>query len=815
MTRHTHTFLRCGIVALTAAVLALPAAWAQVIDPNLQSQLPKLGPQDRVSVIVRFADRVGLSQFQDTDKGLLRADIVAALKAQSSASQNAVGHLLDSGLVGRRVALWGINGLALTASAQVITALAHNPNVARISIDAVVEGPRTEAGSSAVPEWNLDAIRAPELWTAGHTGVGVVVGGMDTGVDVLHPDLAASYRGGSNSWFDPYGQHASPHDVNGHGTQSMGLIVGGGAGGTAIGVAPGATWIAAKIFSDAGTSTLSAIHQAFQWMLDPDGNPNTSDGADVVNNSWSLANTGGCNLEFEQDLQVLKAAQVAVVFAGGNYGPYAGTSVSPANNPSGFGVGSIDQLSQISGSSSTGPSACDGTVYPEVVAPGVSVRTADLTYGGTFPDSYIAVSGTSFAAPHVAGGMAVLLSEYPNATVDELDQSLKDTAVDLGATGADNAYGYGKIDLVAAADWLANPPGPMCSDDDGDGFFAETGCGTALDCNDFDPGINPAACDIKSDGVDQDCDGVDRTRGKPCPVTGNPPTAAGDSYTVGEDAAGGLVVAAPGVLANDTTGTGPGPLAARLASGVSSGALTLNADGSFSYTPSTNFNGGDHFTYVANDGSMDSSPATVSITVTAVADPPTAVADVATTDFETAVTIAVAANDTDVDGNLDPSSVAVVAPAAQGAAVANGSGSVTYTPNSSYSGPDSFSYRICDTTLLCATATVGVTVKAAAPGGNIAPTAVDDSASTSRNTSVTFSVTANDFDSDGTVDVTTVALTGGGITLNGGTVVTNGDGTVTYTPRRNYRGTDSFTYTVNDNLGATSSVATVRVSVTR
>jgi len=799
---------------LAAALLAISAAQAQVIDPELEEQLTKLGPQDHVSVIVRFADRVGLSQFHETDKALLRSDIVAALKAQSYASQSAVEHLLASPSVARRVSLWGINGLALTASPQVVAALANNPNVARISFDAVVQALPTAPNSPAVPEWNLSAIHAPEMWTAGYTGAGVVVGGMDTGVDVFHPDLAATYRGGSNSWFDPYGQHATPTDISGHGTQSMGLIVGGSAGGTAIGVAPGASWIAAKIFNDAGSASLSAIHAAFQWMLDPDGNSATNDGADVVNNSWTLSNAGGCNLEFEQDLQTLKAAQVAVVFAGGNFGPYPSSSVSPSNNPSGFAVGSIDQSSLIDSTSSTGPSACDGAIYPEVVAPGVSVRTADLTYGGVFPDSYTSVSGTSFAAPHVAGGIAVLLSAYPNATVADLQQSLMDTAVDLGAIGADNEYGYGEIDLVAAGDWLANPPGPTCTDDDGDGFFVQSGCGTPLDCNDFDPGINPAACDIKNDGIDQDCDGVDRTKGKPCPVTGNPPTAVDDAYTVAEDAAGGLVVAAPGVLGNDSLGDGPGPLVASLASSVSSGTLALGADGSLTYTPATNFNGTDHFSYTANDGLLDSAPATVAITVTPVNDPPTAVADTASTAFETPVIIAVAANDSDVDGNLDPASVAVVASPAHGTAQANGDGTVTYTPANGYSGSDAFSYEICDTDLLCATAAVSVTVTTGG-GGNSPPTAVDDAASTSKNTAVTFSVTANDVDPDGTIDVTTVTLTSGGITSKGGTVVANGDGTVTYTPKRNFRGDDSFTYTVKDDLGATSNVATVTVTVSR
>jgi hypothetical protein len=113
--------------------------------------------------------------------------------------------------------------------------------------------------------------------------------------------------------------------------------------------------------------------------------------------------------------------------------------------------------------------------------------------------------------------MALLLSARPNSSVAELEQALEATTMDLGAVGSDNDYGNGLIDVVEAESYLASPPGPVCWDNDSDGFFAEADCGTELDCNDNDPGINPAACDIKGDGIDQDCDGTDRTKGKPCP----------------------------------------------------------------------------------------------------------------------------------------------------------------------------------------------------------------------------------------------------------------------------------------------------------
>jgi hypothetical protein len=148
-------------------------------------------------------------------------------------------------------------------------------------------------------------------------------------------------------------------------------------------------------------------------------------------------------------------------------------------------------------------------------------------------------------------------------------------------------------------------------------------------------------------------------------------------------------------------------------------------------------------------------------------------------------------------------------------AVSNGDGTITYTPNSGYFGPDSLVYQLCDTDLLCDTATVNVTVEATPPA-NITPFANDDFAETTRNTDlVSFNVILNDVDPDGSIDGTTVVITTGATTQRNGTVVENGDGTVTFTPKRGFRGTDTFKYTVNDNTGTTSNEATVRVNVVK
>jgi hypothetical protein len=233
-------------------------------------------------------------------------------------------------------------------------------------------------------------------------------------------------------------------------------IVGGDAGGTTIGMAPGATWIAAKIFNDSGTATATAIHQAFQWILDPDGNPATNDAPDVLNNSWANGSIG-CNLEFQLDLQAIRASQILPVFAGGNFGPGTSTSVSPANYPESLAVGAVNGTDAIDASSSRGPSACGepSTTYPEVVAPGVNIRTSDL-FG-----FYQVTTGTSLAAPHVAGALALILAAHPGLTADQQAAALIASAVDLGVTGPDNTFGAGRLDVLAAHDWLvANPPAP-------------------------------------------------------------------------------------------------------------------------------------------------------------------------------------------------------------------------------------------------------------------------------------------------------------------------------------------------------------------
>jgi bacillopeptidase F len=264
------------------------------------------------------------------------------------------------------------------------------------------------------------ATHAPELWAQGFRGKGLVLAAMDTGVDLAHPALAHKWRGGNNSWFDPHGEQATPYDALGHGTQATGVLV----GGSGIGVAPDARWIAVRLFNHDGKASMSDIHRAFQWLLDPDGDPATLDAPDVVNASWALAGRamGSCIREFESDVEMLQRAGIAVVFAAGNDGPMPTSSSSPGNNRGVLSVGAADQDMKITRQTSRGPSSCDGSVFPKLLAPGQNIRTSDLSHGGLA--SYSQVSGSSLAAPHVAGVLALLAGAFPAASVAELQAAL-------------------------------------------------------------------------------------------------------------------------------------------------------------------------------------------------------------------------------------------------------------------------------------------------------------------------------------------------------------------------------------------------------
>ncbi|MGF1523393.1 MAG: Ig-like domain-containing protein [Leptolyngbyaceae cyanobacterium] len=271
------------------------------------------------------------------------------------------------------------------------------------------------------------------------------------------------------------------------------------------------------------------------------------------------------------------------------------------------------------------------------------------------------------------------------------------------------------------------------------------------------------------------------------------PTAGDDSFTTDED----------NTLAGDVAGNDSDPegdaLTFSLNSNVSNGALSFNDDGSFSYTPDTDFNGSDSFTYDVTDGEFTDT-ATVDITVAAVNDAPVAADDTAETAEEAIAEIAVLANDTDVDG--DALSIDSVGDAANGSVNIDGS-NIFYSPDTGFSGTDSFTYVVSDGNGGTDEATVTVTV-AADP--NVAPIAADDTFNVDEDASLSDTVAANDSDADGDDLIFSVDSF-----PSDGELVFNDDGSFEYFPNADFNGADSFTYTVSD--GELTDSATVDITV--
>lgn len=474
------------IVAALCLGLVATIARAAVIAPALERAMAARGTHADTAVILRFTDPLDLQPFAVTDRRERDNRLLLALKARAARNRAVVEPLLAAHDAQRIRDLWIINGLAATVPAVAVKELARHPGIERIELDSFVQHARSQRTPAprtpphrerdpapaatapppelpavqttrAKPSWNIVAIQAPELWALGHTGKGVVVATMDTGVDLRHPDLQRKWRGGTNSWFDPHGEEAAPYDALGHGTQAMSVIL----GGSALGVAPDARWISVRMFNSAGRASMSDIHLAFQWLMNPDGDAATLDAPDIVNASWTLTGraAGTCHLEFSRDIAALKSAGIAVVFAAGNDGPTPGTSSSPGDNPGVLSIGAVEADLGIARQSSRGPSACDGEVFPKLVAPGVGVRTADLSHGGVL--TYATVSGSSLAAPHVSGVLALLAGAFPAASLAELEAALVRGAQDLGDTGLDNRYGHGFVHALAAFKVLQDARGSV------------------------------------------------------------------------------------------------------------------------------------------------------------------------------------------------------------------------------------------------------------------------------------------------------------------------------------------------------------------
>lgn len=437
------------------------------IAPGLLDQLDKGEPGRRYPVIVKMVEQADSpleSAEQEEELRAVRVTKLAdKLRRKADNAQLALRTYLEGktqeGKVTAVQPFWIFNGLAMSAPPEIIRELAERSDVAEVESDRVIGMAVPVLAAPVSGSWNLGRINVGVVWERGFAGQGAVVATLDSGVDINHPDLLTQWRGGVDGWFDPYDGTATPFDENGHGTGVMGIIVGGGASGVPLGVAPQAQWIAAKVFHNVlspvtgrleSVAEVSKIHAGFQWLLGLGANA-----PDVVNNSWDLDSPGTFDAEFRNDIQQLKNAGIQVVFAAGNAGPNPNTSVSPANYPEAVSAGASDQLDHVALFSSRGPSAFDGvSTYPTLVAPGDSIQTWGLTNNGLLPSATQFLSGTSFAAPHVTGAIALLKSAVPGVTMQQIEDALKNSIVGLAP---DNSSGYGRLDVGKAFSYLALP----------------------------------------------------------------------------------------------------------------------------------------------------------------------------------------------------------------------------------------------------------------------------------------------------------------------------------------------------------------------
>jgi subtilisin family serine protease len=465
-------FVGLLVISLSPGVVASsqsgpPSASAEKITPALRTQFGS-NPNAKLRYLVLLAEQADpTNSIRDWNaKGWF---VYNTLKGVADRTQPPVRALLETqkraGNVDSYKGYYIVNSFQVTgnlASAQALTSL---PEVGKIdewpqvTFDEGTPIPVSSAPNAV--EWNVAMVRAPQAWAMGYTGQGYTVGSLDTGARYTHSSFVAKYRGnlgGGNfdhnyNWWDPIRGTPVPYDADGHGTHTIGTILGDDGLGNQVGVAPGAQWIATNGIGS-GWSYNSMV-EAGEFMLAPTDltgqNPDPSRRPIAVSNSWRAPNSGyGFNCStytFYRDIvQAWVAAGIFPSFAAGNGGNSGNTC--PACFPEAFDIGSITSGGVLSSFSSIGPSCFDQGQLPQIVTGGSNVRSS--TAGSD--TSYGLNSGTSMAQPAVAGAIAILKQANPNLTVEETWYILTTTAVMSPTWGSrpNTRYGWGLMQVDAA-----------------------------------------------------------------------------------------------------------------------------------------------------------------------------------------------------------------------------------------------------------------------------------------------------------------------------------------------------------------------------
>ncbi|MDR7313726.1 subtilisin family serine protease [Nocardioides luteus] len=434
---------------------------AAKLSSTLESKFEKSGSTD---FWLRFSDKANLGPASSIKDWTKRGQyVVDALEKTAEASQAGAVAELDAAKVKYKTYAISNAILIKDGSEKLALELAADPEVKLVHERAklsMVEPVKKEKATKAPQgtEWGIDFINAPEAWEQGATGAGIVVSSVDSGTDYTHPALVDHYRGNNGdgtfthdyNWFDAYNDCTSgPCDLDGHGTHTMGTMVGDDGAGNQIGVAPDAEWIE----TNGCCGTDAGLLDSGWWLLEPTDsegeNPDVSKRPHVINNSWGWNGVGYIDSFFDDVNAAWNAAGQFASWASGNPGSMCQGTSSPGANTLTYSVGAVDSSGNVASFSGRGPGQ-DGLVKPNIAAPGVNVRSS-VPGGG-----YANYNGTSMAAPHLAGAVAALWSYNPAliGNVDETRRLLNEAATDVddttcgGTAENNNVYGEGYLDLA-------------------------------------------------------------------------------------------------------------------------------------------------------------------------------------------------------------------------------------------------------------------------------------------------------------------------------------------------------------------------------
>lgn len=495
--------IAAGSLFLTQARASV--SWQSKVDSRL---LDLSNEQTEVEFILVMAEQADLSGAEllteKVDKG---AYVYERLTTVALKTQSPVLKALQAAEADYR-RFWITNGIWAKGDATLLEELAKRSDVRQIRANPYVQldvlgRPNIMNSTAEVKsvEWNIELVRAPEVWAAGIRGQGIVIGGQDTGYDWQHPALIDQYRGWNGTaathdfnWHDAIHDQYSfatdvtqcgfdspvPCDDYGHGTHTMGIMAGDDGAGNQIGMAPEARWIGCRNMLN-GVGTPATYMECYEWFIAPyptggdplqDGDP--AKAPHVINNSWSCPISEGC---IDPDIlknvvENVRAAGILTVHSAGN-GGYAGCSTidEPAAIYDDSFTVAATMVNINTGDETIAPFSSRGPVIkgdnshakPDISAPGVNVRSS-IRNG-----NYGTMQGTSMAAPHVAGLAALLMSAKSEliGDVGALEEVIQESSVpfyseegcggDTPSSLPNHVYGWGRIDARLALDALDGP----------------------------------------------------------------------------------------------------------------------------------------------------------------------------------------------------------------------------------------------------------------------------------------------------------------------------------------------------------------------